>query len=220
MIRAIIFDLDGTLIDSIEDLTDSLNFALKELNLPTFEVNQVKKFVGEGMESLIKNAIDSLNENPEKIQQCYKIFYEHYEKNCTNKTKLFTGVQEFLKKNSNYQLGILTNKSEFFTIKILEHLQIRDFFSYVLTGDHPDYKKPNPYGIHKLLENWNLSNKEAILVGDHYTDIECAKNADINSIFAMYGYGYLKEIKPKYYIKSLKNLDLLLRTIDKRDSST
>lgn len=215
MIKAIIFDLDGTLIDSIYDLTDSLNFALKKLNLPTYDHNHVKKFVGEGMLSLIKNAFSNFQEDQEKLQQCYQIFLEHYSIHCIDKTKLYDGVDEFLKnQNSNYKFAILTNKSEFFTLKILKHLQIDSYFSYILTGDNEDFKKPKPQGVYKLSELWNIPKEEIILVGDHFTDIECAKNAKILSIFAMYGYGFLKEEKPNYYIKEFRNLSPLLRIIN------
>ncbi len=219
MIQALVFDLDGTIIDSIYDLTDSLNYALKKVNLEPYEPNQVKKFVGEGMFSLIEKAVlsnseDKNSKDKEKIQQCYQIFFEHYKDNAINKTVLFDGVEEFLNKHKNvYRFAILTNKSEYFTKKILKHLQIDTFFSFVITGDHPKYKKPSPEGIYRILQEWNLKNNEIVIIGDHYTDIECAKTANIVSIFAMYGYGYIKEQKPNYYIKKFRNLEPLLRLI-------
>lgn len=214
MIHGIIFDLDGTIIDSLYDLTESLNFALQEINLKPYESDIVKQFIGEGMLSLIEKAVLHTSNDKEKIQQCYQIFSEYYKQNCTNKTILFNGVEEFLKNHKNkYLFSILTNKSEYFTQKILKHLQIDTYFSIVLTGDQQKYKKPNPDGIYKILQEWNLKKNEIVIIGDHYTDIECANKANIISIFAMYGYGYLKDNKPNYYIKKFSNLEPLLRII-------
>ena len=224
-IKGIIFDLDGTLIDSLMDLTESVNYALQQVGLKPYPPEIVKNFVGNGMRSLIENTVNHLVQEKtlkeEKAQslkeECLKLFLEHYEQNCIHHTTTYFGVQEFLIQNQDiYKFAILTNKSEYFTNKIIEHLQIKKYFSHIITGDIEIFKKPNPDGIIKIQEDWGLSNQEILMLGDHYTDIQAAKHANVSSVFAIYGYGRLNGLLPNYSIKSFQSLKHLLSLINSK----
>lgn len=218
-IKGIIFDLDGTLIDSLVDLTESVNFALKSLGLQTYHRDDVKYFVGNGMKSLIDHAINRLVENQlvkkeESLklkESALKLFLEHYDQNCIHHTIAYYGVEEFLKQyKDRYKFAVLTNKSEYFTNKILTHLKLKDYFTHVLSGDIEQYKKPKPDGIIKIQRDWGDQNNEILMMGDHYTDIQSAKSANVKSIFAIYGYGRLEGLKPDFSIKQFSLLKQLL----------
>ncbi len=222
-IKGIIFDLDGTLIDSLMDLTESVNYALQQVGLDPYPPEIVKNFVGNGMRSLIENTMNHFVQEKtlevEKAQsikeECLKIFLEHYDQNCIHHTNIYFGVEEFLKQNQyKYKFAILTNKSEYFTNKILEHLQIKKYFSHIITGDIEIFKKPNPEGIKKIQKDWGFSNQEILMVGDHYTDIQAAKFANVSSVFAIYGYGRLNGLVPDYSIKNFQSLKQLLSLIN------
>lgn len=218
-IKGIIFDLDGTLIDSLDDLTESVNFALKSLGLQTYHRDDVKHFVGSGMKSLIDHAINYLIQNQTVKKEeglrlketSLKLFLEHYDKNCINHTTTYYGVEEFLRQyKDRYKFAVLTNKSEYFTNKILNHLKLKDYLTHVISGDIEIYKKPNPDGIYKIQKDWGFKNHEILMMGDHYTDIQSAKSASVKSIFAIYGYGRLEGLKPDFSIKQFSLLKQLL----------
>jgi len=220
-IKGIIFDLDGTLIDSLMDLTESVNYALQKVGLETYPPEIVKNFVGNGMRSLIENSINHLNLKDEKAQslkeECLKYFLEHYDTNCIHHTTTYFGVEEFLQQNYDiYKFAILTNKSEYFTNKIIEHLKIKKYFSHIFSGDIEIYKKPNPEGITKIQKDWGFFNQEVLMIGDHYTDIQAAKSAGVASVFAIYGYGRLNGLLPEYSIKNFYSLKQLLHVINSK----
>ncbi len=221
-IKGIIFDLDGTIIDSLLDLTESVNFALNQMGFSSYSPEELKKFIGNGIKSLIDNTIEniykknliSINDIQKINERCLELFLQHYDNQCIKNTILYLGVEEFLLKNKNkYYFAILTNKSKYFTKKIIKHLELENFFSCILTGDEDIYKKPKPEGILQILKEWSIHREEVILIGDHHTDIEAAFNANVKSIFAMYGYGYLNSIRPNYFIKNFYSLTTLLNII-------
>lgn len=218
-VKGIIFDLDGTLIDSLDDLTESVNYALTRQGLKPYHKDEVKYFVGNGMKSLIQHAINRLvedqiikkEESKKLIDTTLELFLEHYEKQCIQNTTAYYGVEEFLNQfKDQYKFAVLTNKSEYFTNKILTHLNLKDYLTHVLTGDVEIYKKPNPDGILKIQKDWGFKNHEILMMGDHYTDIQSAKSANVKSIFAIYGYGRLEGLKPDFSIKHFSLLKHLL----------
>ncbi len=217
MIQGIIFDLDGTIIHTLPELSYCVNIALENLGLPTYPEENIKQFVGDGMHSLIKKAIDnqknlSTSDREEIKEKCFQIFWKEYDKKCIE-SQFFLGVETFLKE-SPYKLAILTNKSEYFTLKIIQHLNSENYFTHILSGDNPEYKKPNIGGVIKILSDWKLSNREVIFIGDHKTDLETSFKAKIPSVFANYGYGIKGEFKPDYYINEFSGLKHLLKILN------
>jgi phosphoglycolate phosphatase len=208
-IKAIIFDLDGTLIDSVTDLANSVNYTLAEIGLPGHTRDEIKGFVGDGVQKLIKRSLGQTH--MDRFDQAFATFMHHYDLHCTDNTVLYPGVAETLSKLAEtYSLAVLTNKSLKFSLKILEALRVRSYFREVLGGDSLPTKKPDPAGILYLAEKWNLKPDQIIMVGDHATDIETGNKAGCKTIFINGGIGETRGLQPDVFIDNMPELPGLL----------
>jgi phosphoglycolate phosphatase len=209
-IKAILFDLDGTLIDSVTDLANSVNYTLAKLSLPLHTTEEIRSFVGDGVQKLIKRSLGQTH--MEKFADAFTIFMDHYGLHCTDNTVLYPGVAEILPKLAdNYALGVLTNKSLKFSVKILETLKMRAYFKEVLGGDSLPTKKPDPAGIFFLADRWGLDPaREMIMVGDHATDIEVGQRAGCKTVFVSGTIGEQRGLTPDFVIDSMHKLPGLL----------
>jgi phosphoglycolate phosphatase len=208
-IKAIIFDLDGTLIDSVADLANSVNYTLGKLGLPLHTTDEIRSFVGDGVEKLIKRSLGPAQ--MEKFADGFAIFMEHYNNHCTDNTILYPGVAEILPQlAAGYPLAVLTNKSVQFSEKILTALKVRSCFNEVLGGDSLSTKKPDPAGIFYLADKWHLTPDQMLMVGDHATDIEVGQRAGCRTIFITGGIGVTRDREPDFIVESLGELPQLL----------
>ena len=210
-IKAIIFDLDGTLIDSVDDLANSVNYTLGRLDLPLHTTEEIKSFVGDGVQKLIKRSLGQTH--MERFTEAFEIFMAHYGSHCTNNTVLYPEVAETISfLAEKYSLAVLTNKSATFSHKILTALKIDYYFKEVLGGDSLLTKKPDPAGIFYLADKWSLDPaEEMLMVGDHVTDIEIGQRAGCKTVFITGGIGETKGLTPDLVIKSMAELPGLLR---------
>jgi len=204
-IKAIIFDLDGTLIDSVTDLANSVNHALAEVGLPVHTREEIRGYVGDGVQQLIKRALG--RDHLEKFEQVFAVFMDHYDLHCTDNTVLYPGVAETLPLLAeNYSLGVLTNKSMRFSVKILQTLGIDSYFKEVLGGDSLPTKKPDPAGIFFLAAKWHLTPDQILMVGDHATDIEVGSRAGCKTVFINGGIGDTRGLTSDIAIDSFAEL--------------
>ncbi|WP_394230690.1 phosphoglycolate phosphatase [Shewanella colwelliana] len=197
--KAIAFDLDGTLIDSVPDLAAATNATLAELNLTGCSEEQVRSWVGNGAHVLIERAlIFALGEAVEaqRLEAAMPIFMKHYEVHLQRHSKLYDGVINVLEQlhSMGYQLAVVTNKPYRFTIPLLDAFGIGHLFTQVLGGDSLDKMKPDPLPLNHLLQQWQLDKTELLMVGDSKNDILAAKAAGISSIGLTYGYNYGEDI--------------------------
>ena len=196
-----IFDLDGTLIDSVPDITLGVNDTLTEFSLPNFSEDEVRVWVGNGAEKLMERALEaSFTKIGEKkdlsFSEVMDSYFKNYRKNLTVNTYAYKGVVNALNqlKERNIKMAIVTNKPFDFIAPVLKFIGIKEYFSLWLGADSLPTKKPNPEPLLHICKELNISPEKAIMVGDSKNDILAAQNAKINSIGLTYGYNYNEPI--------------------------
>ncbi len=206
--KLIIFDFDGTLIDSAPDLVDSINEMLKELNLKEAPFKEAIKWIGNGSLKLVERALRYNGIEDEKfLEKAHKVFKEKYKHSNAKKTTLYPFAKELLDSLKDKNLALITNKPDEYIKPILKKFDI-DVFDFILGGDF-EYKKPSPIPLLKALEYFNVKPNEAIMIGDSKNDILAAKNANIKSIAVTHGYNQgvdIKDYDPDFIVNSLKEI--------------
>ncbi len=212
--KCILFDLDGTLIDSGPDLIDTLNYIFSKNNIGHVDKDIIGNLVGGGAEAMIRKGYKHLNIkiNEKSLPLMIETFIEYYSKNCTKKTKLYEGVKEilaFLKKRLT--ICLCTNKKNFLANTILEELNIKSYFDYILGSDGKILLKPDISMPLKCIERFGFLGNESIFVGDSRNDIIPAKKLNMFSVFVNYGYGKLeKNVVPDLCIQKIIELKELV----------
>lgn len=211
--KLIIFDLDGTLIDSAPDLALALNFMLSSLGRSTFSLEEIHNWVGNGAQTLVLRALcakrDVQNEPyPEDFEKALQLFLDFYAQNSCVKTATYPGVVESLSvlQERGYILAIVTNKPVAFVQTILVTLKIAQYFTYHIGGDSLEEKKPHPAPLLHVCKHLGFSIKESVMVGDSKNDILAAQHAPMDVIGVSYGYNYAEDIadyKPNVVIDSM-----------------
>ena len=210
-IKVIIFDLDGTLLNTLDDLADSTNFALSEFNYPTRSKEEIRTFVGNGVAKLIERAIPDGKHNP-NFNKCLEIFKQHYSINKYNKTAPYNDIINLLTelKEKNYKIAVVSNK---FDLAVKELCQ--KYFPNLIDiaiGENEAAginKKPAPDTINLVLEQLELTSNQAIYVGDSDVDILTAKNSNMPCISVTWGFRdkeFLLENDAKIIINNPKEI--------------
>ena len=208
--KCVIFDLDGTLINSGPDLLNSLNYVLTQNNLNRIDKNVIGNLVGGGAEAMIRKGYTHLNAilDEKKIPSLVNLFIDHYYKNCTRETTLYDGVLDILKfLNEKTYICLCTNKKQFLAEKILEEFEVNNFFNYILGSDGKTPLKPEIEMPKKCLDKFQLLADQVVFVGDSENDILPAKRLGMFSVHVTYGYGKLQEkFKADLVISKIKEL--------------
>lgn len=213
MYKFVIFDLDGTLLNTLDDLAYAGNYALKAMGFPIHKVSEYKYFVGNGIPKLIKRIVpgECSEENAEKV---HRLFSEYYSSHCTCKTKPYDGISETLSalKKKGIGTGVASNKDHDFSVKL-----VKNFF-----GDNIDIvcgrkdgfpKKPDPYSVNLILEHFSADKARVLYVGDSNVDMETAKNAGLDSCGVLWGFRTEKELTESgasYIVDSAEGLYKLI----------
>lgn len=205
MIHAVIFDLDGTLLNTLEDLCDSTNFALKKFGYPERTKDEIRCFVGNGVRKLIERAVPCGAGN---IDDCLDVFKKHYAENMYNKTAPYPAILELLKtlRLNGVHTAVVSNKFDA-AVKELCKKYFGDFVQ-VAIGENEDAgirKKPAPDSVFKAMEELKVSIENVIYVGDSETDVQTAYNAEIDCIGCTWGFrsrGVLEEYGARYIVET------------------
>ena len=193
----ILFDLDGTLIDTAPDLMLAHNHVMRKFGYPTKSTEDIRNLVGKGAGALIGRSIwgqakkEFSKVQDEKIKdEMVKEFVNFYGKNIVNESTLINGVKEFLKwcKEENISMAVCTNKQEYLSNDLLKKIGIYNFFEYVAGSDTFDYCKPDPRHLTNVVEILDGDIKKTIMIGDSETDANAAKAAEIPVILLENGY--------------------------------
>lgn len=203
----IIFDLDGTLIDSKVDLVNSVNFTRKQLNLNPLSDEIIFSYIGDGVQKLIQRAISEAR-NESLFSRALDIFLGHYRDHLLDHTMVYPGVLEVLTKLDHKILGILTNKPLESTLAILTGLKIKERFYFIYAGNSFKQKKPHPAGINKILNETKIPRHRTLMVGDSSTDMETGQNARVSTCGVTYGLAgnTLSSCKPQFLIDDIRKL--------------
>ncbi|MSS64130.1 HAD family hydrolase [Velocimicrobium porci] len=184
----VIFDLDGTLLATLEDLTDSVNYALAFYHFPLKSIEEVRQFVGNGVRRLMELSVPNGTQNP-KFEETFDLFKKHYNSNCQNKTKPYDGIYNMLSTllEHQYKIAIVSNKIHS-AVAELNQYYFKDFVTVAIGEKEGIAKKPAPDTVNEALRLLGSTNEEAIYIGDSDVDIETAKNAKMPCISVTWGF--------------------------------
>ena len=210
----ILIDVDGTLVDSVPDLTFCVDEMMQRLGRDPWGEARVRNWVGNGVERLVQRALTGdLDGQPDQAayDAAYPIFLDLYADNTSKRSRLYPGVREGLDylKSAGYPLGCVTNKAEQFTVPLLKDLRVYDYFGIVVSGDTLPYKKPHPAPLLHAAEFFKVAPQESLMVGDSISDVKAARAAGFMIACVPYGYNHGDDIRlaePDVVIETLASL--------------
>jgi phosphoglycolate phosphatase len=212
--KHLIFDLDGTLADSVPDLSAAVNLMLTDLKLSTVSTNVIRSWVGNGATTLVQRALDS-HQYGGDFEHALAEFMRHYQTNVCTHTQLYPHVASTLKqlKSKGYILSLATNKPTRFIDEILSGLALTHTFALCIGGDSLKERKPHPLPLEHICSELNLSINDTVMIGDSKNDILAAKACHMHSIGLTYGYNYGENIgdhNPDYVFDHFEELLTIL----------
>jgi phosphoglycolate phosphatase len=187
-VQALLFDLDGTLIDSKRDLVQSVNATLRELGRAELPEDLVASYVGSGAPVLINRALGGAAASDQQ-QSALNFFLAHYDEHKLDFTREYPGVRVTLEKLRDVPMAVLTNKPVNISVRILQGLRLAEFFRAIYGGNSFATKKPDPLGANTLLKELGIPAAESALVGDSEVDVQTARNAGMISAIVNFGFG-------------------------------
>ena len=201
--QLLIFDFDGTLIDSVPDLGDATNTMLTTLGKETYPISTIRNWVGNGSKVLVERALVGKIEvlegelTVEETDHAEQVFFDAYKNLSGSKTVAYPDVDSGLRKlkAAGFTLALVTNKPIRFVPKILQSFGWQDLFSEVLGGDSLPVKKPDPAPLLHVCEALNVTPDQAVMIGDSRNDILAGQNANMDTLGLSYGYNYGQDIR-------------------------
>ncbi len=184
-IDTFLFDLDGTLIDSVHDLATGINLLRGELGLPPLPIARVRACVGDGATQLVKRALGEIPFCDQNLQRFLTLYGEH----LLDATTVYPGIRDFLDTHRHHRMGIVTNKPHAYTLPLLDGLGLTPYFGAVVGGDTCSEKKPHPEPILHAMQQLGGSPNSAIMIGDHHTDLRAGSAAGTRTCFCAWGIG-------------------------------
>ena len=213
-IHTILFDLDGTIINTAPDLMSAHNHVMKKFGHPTKELGEIKNLAGKGAWMMMQRSFKKEVTDEKLKKEMTNEFIDFYSKNIANDSKPINGLFDFLNwaKSKNISMAICTNKQERLAIDLLKKLSLFDYFEYVAGSDTFNYNKPDPRHLTDVVEIIGGDLKKTIMVGDSEVDEMAAVNAKLPFILVADGYTEksAEQIKHDFYIKDYVNFDKII----------
>ncbi|WP_417583934.1 HAD-IA family hydrolase [Nitrincola sp.] len=194
----IIFDLDGTLLDTVEEVAYAMNDALQESELPVITLSQARDWVGKGAPHFLTQVLEHHQLTDQvSFESLLNLFYKHYERRSGTLSKLYPSVRETLEilSKSKRKLCIVSNKFKRGTDKVLKAHQLDHLFDDIFGGDSFEQKKPDPVAVHFLMQKYTLLPDQVLFIGDSSTDVATARNAGVTVWTVPYGYNHGEAIQ-------------------------
>lgn len=211
-IKLIIFDLDGTLIDSIADITCAVNYAIIPLGFEKKENEEIGKLVGGGISGLIGSILEGYGKND--VDLAIDRFMDYYSLHPVDHTLLYPGVLECLDELADYKKGVISNKREVLVKKILAELGVAGRFCEIFGSDSAAEKKPSPLPVKKMMDLAGVKKEHTVIVGDGEADIGAGRAAGIKTVSVTYGYRTKDQlVGADYYIDAMSDFPSLLKRI-------
>ena len=207
--ETVVFDLDGTLLNTLEDLADATNYALRTMQMPERTIGEVRAFVGNGVRRLMELSVPGGLDNP-KFEETFAVFKKYYGEHCNDKTRAYDGVVPVLRKlkEKGYALAIVSNKIDF-AVKELNDLYFKGIVPVAIGEKEGIRRKPAPDTVFEALKELGKTKEEAVYVGDSDVDIETAKNAGMPCVSVLWGFRdkeFLAEHGAEYYAETAEDV--------------
>ncbi len=211
-IKLIIFDLDGTLVDSSGDIADAINHAVGPYNVPQVTVRETISLVGEGISRLMEKIIEKKGLNADR-DSLSRRFLEYYSAHLVDKTTVYPGVKETMEKLNGYKKAVISNKRQALSANILDALGLSAYLDIIVGSDTTPERKPSPAPVRYVLANLDIKPESAVIVGDSNYDIEAGRAAGIRTVAVTYGYRPLDILRGADFI--INRMDELLGILAK-----
>ena len=212
--NAVIFDLDGTILNTLEDLKDSTNYALVQFGFPQRSLEEVRHFVGNGVQKLIERAVPAICDK-ETCKKCLAVFKEHYSQNMYNHTVPYVGILDVLKKlqQNEIKIGVVSNKFDF-AVKELCKKYFTDLVDVAIGQADDVPKKPAPDGVFKAMKELRAEKSLTVYIGDSEVDVQTAKNSELPCVGVTWGFRDEKDLdganvivnSPEELIEAIRSL--------------
>ena len=215
----ILVDVDGTMVDSVPDLSWCIDNMMLELGMKPRGIDAARLWVGNGVEKLVHRALTEDLDREAKEQQfipAISIFRKLYALNTSKRSVVYEGVKPALTwfKQQGFELGCVTNKAEQFTIPLLQDKGLLEFFSIVISGDSLPKKKPDPMPLLHVADYFNVQAQDSLMIGDSISDVKAARSAGFNIATMTYGYNHGEDIRDAQPDIVVDRMDQLIDIID------
>jgi phosphoglycolate phosphatase len=192
--RLIVYDLDGTLVDTLEDITASANHMLERLGLPPIPASDVRGYVGRGVRELVTRCLGT--EDGEHLERGLRLYREHYGRHLLDRSRLYPGARETLEhfKRLGRAQAVITNKPDPYSTQILAGLGVEGYFTAIIAGDTQYPKKPDPASLRALMERSGAAPGETVFIGDSPVDVETGRRAGVLTVAVTHGLADVREL--------------------------
>ncbi|HLA00046.1 MAG TPA: HAD-IA family hydrolase [Thermodesulfovibrionales bacterium] len=211
-IKLIMFDLDGTLVNTAQDITNALNIAIKPYGMKNLTVEDTIQLIGEGISRLVEKILSV--ENMHLRSEIMNRFLEYYSEHIIEHSKEYPHVKETLENLTTIKKAVISNKREDLSKRLLEELGLSEYFDLIIGSDTTGERKPSPVPVLYVINKLGLSGDESIIVGDSNYDIEAGKKAKVKTVAVTYGYRPRESLREAdYIIDDIRELIPLLNEI-------